>query len=72
MLLAMPQDAIVLWGPAQFGKTTFVNDLMLDGGRLAVGDGSGESCTEHTVVRQTLIGPVVDGPRPGLPPDHLE
>ena len=61
MLLAKPQDAIVLWGPAQFGKT-FLNDLMLDGGRLAVGDGSGESCMEHTVVRQTLIGPVVDGP----------
>ena len=53
-------------GPSQYGKTTFVNDLMLDGGRLAVGDGSGESCTEHTVVRQTVIW------GPGLPPDHLE
>ena len=52
----------VVRGPSQDGKTTFINDLMLDGGRLAVGDGSGESCTEHTVVRQTVIGPVVDGP----------
>ena len=52
----------VVRGPSQSGKTTFINDLMLDGGRLAVGDVSGESCTEHRVVRQTLIGPVVDGP----------
>ena len=61
----------VVRGPSQYGKTTFVNDLVLDGGRLAVGDGSGESCTEHTVLRQTVIG--VDWPwGPGLPPDHLE
>ena len=60
---AMSQASMtVVLGPSQQGKTTFVNDLMLDGGWLAVGDGSGESCTEHTVVRQTLIGPVVDGP----------
>ena len=60
---SMSQASMTLvLGPSQYGKTTFVNDLMLDGGRLAVGDGSGESCTEHTAVRQTLIGPVVDGP----------
>ena len=59
---SMSQATMTVRGPSQYGKTTFVNDLMLDGGRLAVGDGSGESCTEHTVVRQTLIGPVVDGP----------
>ena len=58
------KEMILLMGPAQSGKTTFLNDLMLptEGAPLPVGDGSGESCTDEVALRQTLIGLLMDRP----------
>lgn len=55
---------IVLWGPSQMGKTSFINDLTLpgQGPALATGDGSGDSTTDQCEARRTEIGFVLDGP----------
>lgn len=54
---------IVVRGPSQTGKTTFVNEMMEPGQALMqTGDGSGESVTTDTAVRGTIVGLLVDGP----------
>lgn len=54
-------EIVVLRGPSQFGKTTFLNDLIVEGPVCKVGDGSGESCARATVTRLTRIGQTIDG-----------
>jgi len=60
------QDAhagIVVRGPSQIGKTTWVNESLEHGETLMqTGDGSGESVTRETAVRRTKVGLVVDTP----------
>lgn len=54
---------IIVRGPSQTGKTTFVNENMEPGqASMPTGDGSGESVTTDTAVRRTMVGLIVDGP----------
>ena len=54
---------IILRGPSQTGKSTWVNDNIEIGETLMqTGDGSGESVTQNTAVRRTRVGLVVDTP----------
>eukprot|EP00418_Pyrodinium_bahamense_P079962 CAMPEP_0179062144 /NCGR_PEP_ID=MMETSP0796-20121207/26781_1 /TAXON_ID=73915 /ORGANISM="Pyrodinium bahamense, Strain pbaha01" /LENGTH=702 /DNA_ID=CAMNT_0020759051 /DNA_START=1 /DNA_END=2109 /DNA_ORIENTATION=+ len=57
-------SAVVLRGPSQAGKSTFLAAVMDDGqGEApAVGDGSGESVTRDTMLRTSKVGLLVDGP----------
>lgn len=58
------RSAVVLRGPSQAGKSTFMAAVMDDGqGEApAVGDGSGESVTRDTMLRSSKVGLLVDGP----------
>ncbi|CAE7340319.1 unnamed protein product [Symbiodinium sp. CCMP2456] len=57
-------EAIVLRGPSQTGKSTFMNMVLLpgDAATVAIGDGSGESVTHDIATRRTSLGLAVDGP----------
>lgn len=60
-------EVLVLRGPSQAGKSTFMAKVMTpgQGEGPAVGDGSGESVTLDTALRDTLVGRMLDGPGDG-------
>lgn len=56
--------AVVVHGPSQSGKSTFLGQVMLPGQGAApeVGDGSGESVTQDIQLLKTQVGLLVDRP----------
>jgi len=61
---SMTQAALLLYGPSQAGKSTFMKTLMTTGHGEppAVGDGSGESVTKDITFFTSKVGPMGDGP----------
>ena len=57
-------EALVLYGPSQGGKSTFVCQLRKakDAACPKVGDGSGESMTDEPSLWETILGWVLDNP----------
>jgi len=64
---ACQEEVLVLRGPSQAGKSTFMTKVMTSGQGQgpAVGDGSGESVTRDTALWNTTVGRVLDGPGDG-------
>jgi len=59
----MTQEVVVVMGPSQHGKSTFIELAVLDTVSVATGDGSGKSCTEKPALySNTRIGPLLDTP----------
>jgi len=60
-------EVLVLRGPSQAGKSTFMAKVVTpgQGEGPAVGDGSGESVTRDTALRDTAVGRMLDGPGDG-------
>mmetsp|Transcript_51016 Transcript_51016/g.163256 ORF Transcript_51016/g.163256 Transcript_51016/m.163256 type:complete len:725 (+) Transcript_51016:72-2246(+) len=61
------EEVLVLRGPSQAGKSTLMAKVMTpgQGDGPAVGDGSGESVTRDTALRNTTVGRMLDGPGDG-------